>query len=1265
MAKKQEKQLTLGEKTKLELEKILGRKLEEKAVYKEKEDYSIENDPKYIEMLEKESYLRLKTYDQEFLKKNYSGLSEDGYLLDLDGKKTNSRPSQIKSLGGTRSGMTDSEFKNHIKNKFESENPKTIKKEVEKPLNEKITNKKNEQVKTETKLEETHPVSKIIEKDKEEISKIFEAEEKKNEDWKKEAFVQTEMIKIGLSEEALKSMGTENYNKWKNLSSPEKLLAIEQISQDTLSRVKEIGEKRFQDNNKINFKEDIKSPGNLLVKIGKNITKPYWISKEEKEVLEEAQNNKLEPNIDIVKQIVVRTAEMNLNVVEKNGKAHIILEKVEEGMSDEEKATIEQYNEMTNEFMRMPDSWRNEKAAKGASDDFWIKKNHNKYEESRIKYETAKEKFLEMKSEKYQNSGMEFKTAQLKAMAELNNNDFKINILQYLNTNPDSIKELENIRNESSFKRLMNNENIWKCIYMGAGFGIRSLTVGTLGFLAAPITAGVIGGARARRKAGNKINEAFLEGRNEKTFIERKLENGTREELIDKNSGKGNISKLLSGTEINAKEIAGFIDADSQIQRIENLLAKLDKISNEKEKYGKEGYDDEVSKIISQINARVDYIRQKQEAGLINYGTENPISKNYTLMQKMSEISVMCEIKQLEGSVDEDFRREFLLGQIMGINNEKFSKREAEYKKKEMWRGVKISATASFMGWEIRDLMGGGEGIKNLISKVSEIGKHADQLSSTIKSFLMLNGAKLEGYAEELKGNIDTNNLSNDYGSDTISNEDILNKLQEHSDKLDSVLTIEKGSPISANGNNIDGYAKTDLYRDPNMYDEENMKIKMHNAMLDKKYAMLEKIKGSEPKIDIIEAKHGDGGIVLARHLLKELHDKYPDISKAPAGVKEILSSKMKDYELAEKWGLYKPGENAESAIVKVGDKISFDENTGLATIANKGGIADLNENYSGKMFDYDSYGAKHAEDIKNEIMFKSPSSDEINANPDITRDEANLQEQNLPKSNNQNIPEYEPVIDKNNVIEINGVNHIKFNNPDNILVIQKGGKEFDMKFYYNKNGDVNDIKILKNITGDEYPYSSIESKSYFKKFKLDNLSYDKKIEIADKIGGVISEKDILSKLPQNTQEYKFFEQKIMKSEKEILDEYGKFLKARKFGKIEIDEVASEVKPENITKMKIVSEDNINKIFYNEDLKKAWGSMEKTTSVEKLMELNQNNGLSDGAKPLISYINRLEEVTNLKPHKADDLYPAEKVGDYIDRALKEAAKTGKLDQVKL
>lgn len=1170
-----------------------------------------ENPPKLREELKNEKLLKqIDAVGKEIEEQ------EKAYAMDKKEKRDAKKEKTVTAVNNFMNSVLENQGKKEKRGGklkemvLEEENEKNIKLE------------ENSEIK-EQKIEKTETPS-TKEKNKEVLKQLFELEGKgKEEEIKKEIFenadkkeqeikdaegkkiIASAMKTFGLSEKMLE--GNENLD---NLTKAQKLLAIEQISQDTLSRVRDIGEERFKKNNKIAL-SDIAHPSIFFSKIGKNIVKPYFINKESKKVLKETQNGN-PPDQKIVEDAINKITAMKLEVVEKDGRAHVILEDVDNTMSPEEKDIVNKYNEIANEFIRMPDKWRNEKAAKAAGNGF-VNKNYKKFKESQDKYEKARDELLKLKAQKYKESGAKEDIAGALAMNDLKNHDWDILTLQLLNTNPNLAKELNEIQNSDSFKQFMKSLNdsdtVWKGIYLAGGFIGRGAAKAVFGAIALPAVAAIKGGLRAKNKAKSNINTAFLEGRNEKTFMERKQGekgNTSREELVDKNLEKGMVSKIFSGTEINTKDVAGFIDADSQIQRIEKLQIDLENVKTPQES----------AIIIAQINARVDYIRQKQEEGLINSGKENAVATNYKLIQKMSEVSLVCEINKVEGYknnpdlADLDLRRQVLLDKIMEENEKKFGKKEASYKWKEFMRGAVIAGSFAETGLQLRDLYSGSVMQEHINEAAS---KTTNYLSAKIGSGIeYLRGLGIQG--EQIKDSINTNELGENISNNDQIHDNITGQSLHHTNEIPEG-TRESFIPQT------------------------------------------EKI----ASIDIIEAKHGDGGIVMARHLQKQLLNKYPNWETdktTPDGVKNALG--MKDYELAKKWGLYKPEETAESAIVKIGDKGIFDEETGKFTLVDKNGVTS-----SGKMFDYHSYGVKAEQEIPN----YEPEMKDLKG-LHFERDENNnfILEKDIPyePTNNQISSEYEPVINQGDVrIDSKGIKHINFHNEDNYLLIKKGGKEFDMKFFYDKNGNVNDIKITNTVAGNEYPYSSEEAKSYFKKFKLDNISYDEKIKIADKVGEVISNKELLKNLPRDTQEYKFFEQEIMKKEKGILDEYGKFLKARKFGRIEINEVANEIKPESITKMKIVSEDNINKIFPNEKLMTEWNSMKKHTSVEDLIKQNEKGELSDNAKPLITYLNRLQEVTNLKPESRDDLYPSEKVGDYIDRALKEAAKTGKLDQVKL
>lgn len=647
----------------------------------------------------------------------------------------------------------------------ENKNPDS-KKETEKEIENKIPKENEENIKT-------------FEDVRKEIDQDFDKAKKEQSEVKNEKLLSERMSVIGISSDTLK-----DNEEWQKLETPAKLLAIEQISQNTLSQVKEIGEQRFQEKNKISLSWNPKKwePLSLGKKVWNKFTKAYWISEEEKQVLKEAEEGKIQPDKKTTEEIIHIISDMKLDIENDNGRAKIVLEKVADNMSPEEKAIIEKYNEASNSFMRMPDKWRNERSAKSTDDSFKQNKNFDIYNKTRDSYEKAKGELLKIKTKEYKEKGAHGEEeARILAMTDLNNDDLKIKFLQWSNTNPDATKELNKIREDSSVKRLWSNENIWRGIYIGVGYGMRTATAGTIGLLAAPVVGGAIGGWRARNKAGANVDKAFLEGRTEKTFMERKMESGVREELKDKNLEKGVIAKTLGGKEINTKEVAGFIDADSQIQRIENLEKKLEKAEKLEEK----------NKLISQINSRVDYIRNKIDGGLVNYGKENPIASNYKLMQKMCELSVLCETKKMEGRNDEDFYREHLLGQVMKYNKKKFGEKEANYKNAEMLRGAAIGAGGAMLGWWLRGLQDGNVDTGELINNGSgPIKLTQEQIDHANKIFFPETPhASVSAVADHGQGAISTlrelqNNLKAEYGDISKAPESVRHILNTDAHKL-------------------------------------------------------------------------------------------------------------------------------------------------------------------------------------------------------------------------------------------------------------------------------------------------------------------------------------------------------------------------------------------------------------------------------------------------------------------------------------------------
>jgi hypothetical protein len=524
---------------------------------------------------------------------------------------------------------------------------------------------------------------------------------------------------------------------WGTLSHGEKLLVLEQISQDTLSHIKEIGEKRFQEKNKIKFSLNPKKwSASSGKKLANNFIKSYWISKEEKEVLKDAEMGRLKPDAQTLSQLVERTADMKLNVVEQEGRPIIEFMSLDKNLSPEEQHIVTQYNAIANEFARMPDAWKNKKAAR--STDGFMAKNHAHYEEVKSRYEQARLALVDIKATQ-QGRHESQEMAKEKAMLEMKDIDFQIAMLQFTNTNPDAVAELKKIETQSSIGRLVNKETIWRGLYMGAGYATRSITASTLGLMSGPLVASIIGGTRARMKASGKINEAFHEGRTIETFQERK-EAGKEGLFDDKNAGKkGLATNIMPGkTGVNAKEVAAFVDADSQVHRLSSLMDKLETTTNQKER----------SEILSALTARIQYVEKKHEEGLINYGTKNAVGLNYELLKIMSEAQVKAReyeiapdglinlakitnptiidnldpqfLDTIQDGHSNDVRRRELLEYVTNLNKGIMESNQSYFKNTETARGALVGAGFSLLGWKIRDWMHGSHDIDSLRNRFKE-----------------------------------------------------------------------------------------------------------------------------------------------------------------------------------------------------------------------------------------------------------------------------------------------------------------------------------------------------------------------------------------------------------------------------------------------------------------------------------------------------------------------------------------------------------------
>jgi|GEM_PF-4686740 len=110
-------------------------------------------------------------------------------------------------------------------------------------------------------------------------------------------------------------------------------------------------------------------------------------------------------------------------------------------------------------------------------------------------------------------------------------------------------------------------------------------------------------------------------------------------------------------------------------------------------------------------------------------------------------------------------------------------------------------------------------------------------------------------------------------------------------------------------------------------------------------------------------ADNGQGAISTIRELQHNLKAEYSDSLEnnpdgVPESVKHILNTDADD--LAKEYGMYKPGEDAESVLIKSGESFTVDENGNVSfgnTLLEKGNETQASSIYDGKMFDSDNSG--------------------------------------------------------------------------------------------------------------------------------------------------------------------------------------------------------------------------------------------------------------------------------------------------------------------
>lgn len=460
--------------------------------------------------------------------------------------------------------------------------------------------------------------------------------------------LKSKLESLGLTQEAI----AEAVPEFSELSEGKQLLVLENLQQLTLGRIQEEAQDKY--------KSDVGQSG-WAGRIWKGVSKQWQIKKREKATAKELQQGGIKVHGTALQQLTELTGVMPEVEVQQDGKLAIGYAWEFENATHEQQEAVSAFNKVANEFARMPEEWSFSAAEKTEQ---------QKYKAAKQAYDEARNNLLAAKKESF--AGAEY--AEVGAMYYVNDAEFAVRMNQFLNTHPDVERQLQSITDERAWTKAFKDIFVERSGYFTGGFIGRSVAVGTLGWAAAPIVAAGLGAWRGRSRAKETLGE--------------------REKAARK------------GVKDTSKEAKNIIDADRTTEKLEKQLEKTtDAVQLE------EVSEKVPEKELSSLKARIEYAREKIDAGRMNYGSpEQRLQNRYLLLQAIANAeSLFYEFggnPAVKSALDERLDR------FLAHKEQKITKAQAAYIKKQMLKGAAYGAGFAFAGAGIRHV--GGQAVEAL-----------------------------------------------------------------------------------------------------------------------------------------------------------------------------------------------------------------------------------------------------------------------------------------------------------------------------------------------------------------------------------------------------------------------------------------------------------------------------------------------------------------------------------------------------------------------
>lgn len=418
-------------------------------------------------------------------------------------------------------------------------------------------------------------------------------------------------------------------------SEGQQLLVLENLRQLALGRIQEEAEGKVG--------EEMRSAG-WAGKLWKSVSKQYQIAKAEKAVADDIMKGGMAVHGKVLEQLVggMRSQGPEVKVGDDGKTLEIGFVSGLKNLSEQNQSTIDAFNKAANVLARMPYEWSLETARE--SEKKW-------YADAKQEYDSLRRKMLDVIIDHSLSTG--------ESMVAMNDIEDRVRMMQFLQNHPDLEGKLDDLEDQDAWRAIFSSMITERGIYMASGYAGRTVLAGTLGWIAAPAVATVMGGIAARKRAQDELHAREI---------------AARKGLKDKST-----------------EAKNFVSVSNLSHKLEKSLYKVLESKEE------EGH---VKAAVS-LKTRIEYTRKKLEKGLVDFGAEahNRVWEQYDLFQLLSRAEAAVGV--YSGENKELTER---LSRFLTFKDKKIQAAQKRYILNETMKGAAYAAGFSLAGAGVRHL---------------------------------------------------------------------------------------------------------------------------------------------------------------------------------------------------------------------------------------------------------------------------------------------------------------------------------------------------------------------------------------------------------------------------------------------------------------------------------------------------------------------------------------------------------------------------------